>query len=250
MTQTITGSTTPISPQQEKLTTDKRSALSVYREFAYAASGAGAFAYYELAQLISANTHGLVGYGLRSILYPPMFKSCARRPAIGRGVTIRNPRLIELGQKVLIDDYSTLDVRGDGGIALGNFASVGRFSILVAKAGSIMVEAGVNIGSNCRIATQSAITIGSGTIIAAYTYIGPGNHQDLDGETPRIAQPMEIKGGVTIGKNVWIGARVTILDGVTIGDGATIGAHSLVRDNVPTGATVVGTPARVISTQS
>ncbi|MCB0320464.1 MAG: hypothetical protein KDD60_06010 [Bdellovibrionales bacterium] len=57
---------------------------------------------------------------------------------------------------------------------------------------------------------------------------------------------MDLKGGVTIGKNVWIGTRATILDGVTIGDGAVIGAHSLVRESVPSGAVVAGTPAKVI----
>ena len=57
---------------------------------------------------------------------------------------------------------------------------------------------------------------------------------------------MENKGGVEIGSNVWIGARVTILDGVKIGDNAIIGAHSLVKENVMPNTTVVGAPARVV----
>ena len=59
-------------------------------------------------------------------------------------------------------------------------------------------------------------------------------------------QPMEIKGGVKIGKNVWIGTKATIMDGVTIGDGAIIGAHSLVKSDVPALAVAVGAPARII----
>jgi acetyltransferase-like isoleucine patch superfamily enzyme len=57
---------------------------------------------------------------------------------------------------------------------------------------------------------------------------------------------MEIKGGVDIGENCWIGARATILDGVTVGKNAVIGAHSLVKDDVPENAVVAGTPAKVI----
>ena len=57
---------------------------------------------------------------------------------------------------------------------------------------------------------------------------------------------MEDKGGVEIGKNVWIGTKATILDGVRIGDNAIIGAYSLVNKDVPSGNKVVGIPARKI----
>ena len=73
------------------------------------------------------------------------------------------------------------------------------------------------------------------------------DHQEGDDSRPLIEQDMDIKGGVTIGEHVWIGARVTIADGVTIGDRAKIGAHSFVRSDVPEGAIAVGTPARIVS---
>jgi putative colanic acid biosynthesis acetyltransferase WcaB len=50
----------------------------------------------------------------------------------------------------------------------------------------------------------------------------------------------------TIGNNVEVGANSVILGGVIIGDGAKIGAGSVVVNNVPAGAVVVGNPARVI----
>ncbi|WP_304522377.1 DapH/DapD/GlmU-related protein [Bacteroides sp. GM023] len=54
------------------------------------------------------------------------------------------------------------------------------------------------------------------------------------------------KAPVTIGKNVFIGARSIVMKGVTIGDGVVIGAGSVVTKNVPANAIVAGNPAKVI----
>lgn len=52
---------------------------------------------------------------------------------------------------------------------------------------------------------------------------------------------------VTIGENVWVGARTIILKGVTIGDNSVIAAGSVVRGNIPSNVLAGGNPARVIS---
>ena len=54
------------------------------------------------------------------------------------------------------------------------------------------------------------------------------------------------KGGVTIGHDVWVGARAMILSGVTIGNGAVIGAGAVVAKDVPAYAVVVGNPGTVV----
>lgn len=51
---------------------------------------------------------------------------------------------------------------------------------------------------------------------------------------------------ITIGNDVWIGARVIIMDGVTIGDGAIIAANSVVTKDVPDYAVAGGVPAKII----
>lgn len=51
---------------------------------------------------------------------------------------------------------------------------------------------------------------------------------------------------ITIGNDVWIGARVTIMDGVTIGNGACIAAGAVVTKDVPPYAIVAGVPAKII----
>lgn len=236
-----------MTPQQRELTSASASSLRGYCDFAVGSSSLLHLLWYELNTCILSGLPGLPGLGLRSLLYPTLLGGCGRRPAIGRGVVLRGPKKVVLGDKVLIDDYAALDARGEGaGITLGNRASIGRFTTVAAKGGRINLADGVNVGSYCRVATQSRIEIGPSVLIAAYVYIGPGNHQEGDGSAPLIEQPMEIKGGVRIGANAWIGAHSTILDGVTIGEGAIVGAHSLVRENVPAGAVVAGVPARQI----
>lgn len=51
---------------------------------------------------------------------------------------------------------------------------------------------------------------------------------------------------ISIGHDVWIGARVIIIDGVKIGNGAIIGAGSVVTKDVPDYAITGGVPATAI----
>lgn len=51
---------------------------------------------------------------------------------------------------------------------------------------------------------------------------------------------------ISIGNDVWIGARAVILDGISVGDGAIIAAGAVVVKDVPPYAVVGGVPAKVI----
>ncbi|MFN4895450.1 MAG: acyltransferase [Pseudomonadota bacterium] len=236
-----------MTPQQAALSDIHRSGLAAYRELSVGSAGWVQCILNEIVQGFCGWVPGIVGFAARAVLYPLLFKRCGRRPAIGRGGLIRVPGQISLGSGVLIDDYVTLDVRGaDAAIDIGDRVSIGRFTTVAAKSGSISLSAGANIGSYCRVATNSKVVLGESVLVGAYCYLGPGNHTEGDGNGPLIAQPMEIKGGVEIGDHAWLGARVTVLDGVKIGRHAIIGAHSLVTTDVPDWGVAVGTPARVI----
>ena len=52
--------------------------------------------------------------------------------------------------------------------------------------------------------------------------------------------------GIKIGKNCWIGAKVTILDGVTIGDGCIVAAGAVVNSSFPDNSVIGGVPARLL----
>lgn len=53
-------------------------------------------------------------------------------------------------------------------------------------------------------------------------------------------------GKVTIGNNVFIGAKSLILPNVTIGNNVIIGAGSVVVHSVPDNVVIAGNPARII----
>ena len=51
---------------------------------------------------------------------------------------------------------------------------------------------------------------------------------------------------ITIGDNVWLGAKCLIMQGVTIGDGVVVAAGSVVTKSIPAYTIVAGTPAKHI----
>ncbi|MSO42446.1 MAG: hypothetical protein EXQ70_11240 [Solirubrobacterales bacterium] len=77
--------------------------------------------------------------------------------------------------------------------------------------------------------------IHSGALIAPWTTIGL-----VEGDLH----------GPTIGPGVRLGTSSAVLGPLNVGAGSRIGANSLVLDDVPEGATVVGSPARVLEASS
>jgi len=67
---------------------------------------------------------------------------------------------------------------------------------------------------------------------------------DPDRRLPPVATPRP----VTIEDNVWIGFSAVILPGVRLGRGSIIGCKTIVRDDVPPYAIVVGDPPRIVRT--
>jgi len=104
---------------------------------------------------------------------------------------------------------------------------------------------GIDIHPGAKIGDRFFIDHGEGVVIGETTIIGDdvliyqqvtlgGTGKDLGKRHP------------TIGNSVIIGAGAKVLGNITIGDNSRIGAGSVVIDDVPEHATVVGIPGKIV----
>ena len=134
-------------------------------------------------------------------------------------------------------------------IEIGPGAVVDAFVKIKPAGGTGDVVIGENsvINSGCVLYTGNGITIGDDCAIAANCVFAPVNHEysrrDMLIRDQRFKPS---RGGIVIGKDVWIGAGCVLLDGAVVEDGAVIGAMSLVRGRVEAYSINIGTPLRQI----
>ena len=104
---TATSSEQPsMTPQQRALSDPSKSALDTYRNFVVGESSWMFWLHYELVTTLFSGLPGILGFGARAALYPALFRRCGKRPAIGRGIVVRNPAVMSFGNSVMIDDYA------------------------------------------------------------------------------------------------------------------------------------------------
>ncbi len=99
---------------------------------------------------------------------------------------------------------------------------------------------------NCQIGGGLILPHPYGIVIHPAATIGP-NCLIFQGVT---LGTRESRGAPVIGGHVDIGAGAKILGSVKIGDHAVIGANAVVLIDVPSGATAVGIPAKILSRRS
>ncbi len=204
---------------------------------------------YELVMLCAQNRAGALGLWLRKKLYPLLLGACGPGCLFGRGVTLRHPHKIRLGQGVVIDEMAMLDAKGEGnrGITLGDGVYIGRHSIVYTKDGDIELAAKVNLSHNCELFSSNLLQVGEGSYIAAYSYLLSGGEYEAPSPVPLSEQSgTASKGPTRVGANVWIAAQVLVTDGSQVGDNAVVAAGSMVRGEVPSGVLAAGRPARVV----
>lgn len=143
-------------------------------------------------------------------------------------------------------------------IKIGSSTSIGCHTVLgcwenYGKDGhyepEIMIGDNCKIGEFCHISAIKKITIGNDLLTGRYVYIGDNAHGGLsweEAEIPPAQRSLVSKGEICIGRNVWIGDRVSIFGGVTIGDNVIIGAGSIVSKSIPSNCLAAGVPAKVL----
>lgn len=159
--------------------------------------------------------------------------------------TMNNPEIVVEGFVFLGKSVELYAAKGRGRLVIGRWVHVGDGSALRAHEGTLRVGDKVVLGQNNRVNCWMDVSVGAGTLISDWIYIGDFDHKFDDVTLPVKDQGIE-KSPVKIGRGCWLGVKSTVLRGSQIGDGAVIGAHSVVRGVVPDGAVAVGVPARVV----
>lgn len=120
---------------------------------------------------------------------------------------------------------------------------VGRFVVL--QCTRIISDLSVTINDHCMFSWGSVIT---DNWLTARTLSPTLRRQMLEAAAHSPTRHLESADPqpVLIEENVWVGFDAVILPGVTIGRGAIIGCKTIVAENVPPYAVVVGNPGRVI----
>ncbi|MGB3653880.1 MAG: acyltransferase [Rivularia sp. (in: cyanobacteria)] len=166
---------------------------------------------------------------------------------VGNKVFLKSPlNKIFLGDKVLIEDYSTVECSLDSSaIHIGDRSIIRTFARLTSGFGKITIGSDCSVNPYTILFGNGDLVIGNWVRMATHVVINPGNHLYDDIDTPIDLQPLTNK-GVVIEDDVWIGAGVVILEGCKIGKGSVIGAGTVVTKSVEPYSVVVGVPGRVI----
>lgn len=170
--------------------------------------------------------------GLLELLPPRLAKLGATKFRCERGVKVKTPTRLFLGQGVTLQRRSLLHCGGkswcdfDGSISIGDHVVVGPNCVLYG-AGGIRIGDYTHLGPGAMIITQSGV---------------------VDDESRFSLTPARIHEPVVIGKGVWIGAGAVLVGGTRLGDGCTVSPNSVVSGDYPPGTTLVGNPARVART--
>jgi len=179
-------------------------------------------------------------------LQPPCIVGKAPRGAregelplrIGSRATVRPFTTIYAGTTIgeRLQTGQGASIREDN--VLGDDVSVGTNAVL---------EFGNRIGNRVRIHSGCFLEM---VTIEDDVFVGPNVVFTDDPHPMGCPRYQECTGGAVVRRLARIGANCTILPGVEIGENALVGAGSVVVEDVPAGAVVVGNPARVVKSVS
>lgn len=129
-------------------------------------------------------------------------------------------------------------------LQMGEHCRLGRGVFFETCGGQITLGSRVRINGGSVFVSYTCISIGNDCLIGEYVSIRDANHGTGPGAPMRTQT--HVSAPIVIGDDVWIARGAVVLKGVTIGSGAVVAANSVVNRDVPPGAIVGGSPARVL----
>ena len=166
--------------------------------------------------------------------------------SVGRGVSVTGAPIISM------EPNSTISVADSVAlVSLSEWTALGvsRPVILRTLLPGATIAIGAETGmSGTTVCAAYRITIGARVLIGADVMIADTDFHEVD-QIPRrhlpIPTPSE-RDAVSIGDDVFIGARSIVLKGSSIGNGSVIAAGSVVTGDIPAGVVAGGVPAKVL----
>jgi sugar O-acyltransferase (sialic acid O-acetyltransferase NeuD family) len=160
----------------------------------------------------------------------------------------------KIGSHTIVHDLTPEILKEKTIVAIGN--NIIREKVVMNFPGSFfpavshktaVVDSSVKLGEGTVIMANASIN--SDAIIAAHCILNTGcivEHDCVLDNFVHISPGATLAGGVRVGVGSHIGIGAQVIPGIKIGQWCTIGAGTIVLENVPDGATVVGNPGRII----
>jgi acetyltransferase-like isoleucine patch superfamily enzyme len=174
---------------------------------------------------------------------------------LGKGVTFFNTPKIKWGKFLRLGNQVYVSALSKNGIHFGDNVSIGAFGRVIVSTSlndigdTIVIGNNVGIGEFAYLGGAGGLEIGDECIVGQYLSCHPENHNYQDTLISIRHQGVSRK-GIKIGKNCWIGSKVTILDGVHIGNGSIIAAGSVVNKSFPENSIIGGVPAKLLKSRT
>lgn len=174
---------------------------------------------------------------------------------LGKGTKFQYISKIKWGKFVKIDDHVHLSGLAKGWLEIGDNVGIGAYSRIIVSTSYNNIGEYIKIGNNVGLGEfaylggAGGLEIGDECIIGQYLSCHPENH-NYESNDLAIRFQGTTRKGIKIGRNCWIGSKVTVLDGVEIGDDCVIAAGAVVTKSMPANSVIGGVPAKVIKNRT
>lgn len=148
--------------------------------------------------------------------------------------------------RALISPRAEVDINRN--LSIGRGSVVSAFAKIKAN-GPLTIGRNVSIGSGCFISADAGgVEIGDYCMIGANSCVIGNNYSYRSLDVPICNQEKTSK-GISIGRDVWLGANVSVVDGAIVEEGSIVAPNSLISRRVERNQVVQGNPHQVLFTR-